>query len=216
MSSKKVVYVVYYSMYGHVQILAREILKGLEISGVDSKLYQIAETLPKDILNKMNAPEKAKDVPIIQANELGLADGILFGFPTRFGMIPAQVKTLFDSCGRLWQSNILHGKFVGTFFSTGSLGSGQETTTLSCIPFFAHLGLIYVPIGYKHKGITNLNEIHGGSAYGCGTIAGSDGTRKPSNLELDMAKFQGYEFGLLMNKIKDTISQKTSNKNEFF
>jgi NAD(P)H dehydrogenase (quinone) len=126
MSAKgKVVYVVYYSMYGHVQTLARSVCKGLEKSGVTPKLFQIKETLPDEVLAKMHAPPKASDVPFIEASQLAEADGILFGLPTRFGTVSAQAKTLFDSCGQLWMQGALANKFVGTFFSTGSLGAGQ-------------------------------------------------------------------------------------------
>jgi NAD(P)H dehydrogenase (quinone) len=219
----KTVFVVYYSMYGHVEKLAREVVKGLEKSGVNAKLYQAAETLPQEVLTKMHAPPKASDVPYLQISDLVNADGILFGLPTRFGMVPAQMKAVFDSCGQLWLSGALYGKFVGTFFSTGSLGAGQETTAMSCLPFFAHMGLIYVPIGYKNQRLTDVKEVHGGrhifilnfkltfpslnslnikgSAWGSGTISGSDGSRQPSELEFELAHFQGYEFGSLLKRV---------------
>jgi NAD(P)H dehydrogenase (quinone) len=131
MSKKPTVFVIYYSMYGHIQKMAREVVKGLEKSGVNAQLFQVAETLPQEVLTKMHAPPKASDVPEIQAAQLTDADGILFGLPTRFGMVPAQMKSFFDSCGQLWLSGALYGKFVGTFFSTGTLGAGQETTAMS-------------------------------------------------------------------------------------
>lgn len=159
----KSVFVVYYSMYGHVEKLAREVIKGLQRAGVDAKLYQAAETLPQEVLAKMHAPPKASDVPVLQVSDLANADGILFGLPTRFGMVPAQIKAVFDACGQLWMSGALYGKFVGTFFSTGSLGAGQETTAMSCLPFFTHMGMVYVPMGYKNKKLTDIKEVHGGS-----------------------------------------------------
>ena len=105
--SAKTVYVIYYSMYGHVQTLAREVVNGLNKSGVNAKLFQIAETLPQEVLTKMYAPPKASDVPVINVSELPEADGILFGIPTRFGMLPAQMKAFFDQCGQLWMSGAM-------------------------------------------------------------------------------------------------------------
>lgn len=104
----------------------------------------------------MHAPPKAADVPVIQASQLTEADGFIFGVPTRFGMLPAQVKAFFDSCGQLWMKGALANKFVATFFSTASIGSGQESTALSMIPFFAHMGLIYVPMGGKSAYLGNI------------------------------------------------------------
>ncbi|RMZ93265.1 NAD(P)H:quinone type IV, partial [Brachionus plicatilis] len=150
MSRVPVVFVIYYSTYGHIEKLARSVMKGLEESGVNAKLFQIEETLSQEILEKMHAPPKASNVPVISASQLPEADGYLFGLPTRFGSVPAQMKTFFDSCGQLWFTGALYGKFVGTFFSTASQASGQETTALSCLPFFVHQGMRYVPIGYKN------------------------------------------------------------------
>ena len=199
--SAPTVYVVYYSMYGHVKTLAKEVMAGLQKSGVNAKLFQVAETLPKEVLEKMHAAPKDADVPVITTAQLAEADGVLFGIPTRFGTVPAQVKALFDSCGQLWFTGALYGKFAGTFFSTSSLGGGQETTALSSIPFFTHQGMVYVPFGYKNKNLGNITEVHGGSAYGAGTVTGADGARQPSELELDLARSQGFEFGSLLKRV---------------
>lgn len=171
-------------MYGHVAQLSSSIRDGLEKAGCECRIFQVAETLSDDVLAKMHAPPKSKHVPIIRAEQLPEADGFLFGIPTRFGVIPAQIKALFDACGGHWMSDALIGKPVrflfvvllfvhlsifskaGVFFSTATLGGGQETTALSCVPFFAHLGMPFVPLGYKNKSLLNLDEIHGGSAYG--------------------------------------------------
>ena len=139
----------------------------------------------------MHAPPKATDIRIITPNDLTQADGILFGIPTSFGMLPAPMKAFFDSCGQLWYTGALKNKFVGTFFSTGSSGAGQETTAFTTIPFFAHMGMIYVTFGGKHKGQADLSQVHGGSSWGSGTIAGPDGMRQPTELELEMAETQG-------------------------
>ena len=201
MSRLPVVYVIYYSTFGHIEKLAREVLRGLQESGVHAKLFQVEETLSQEVLNKMGAPAKATDVPVITASQLSEADGFLFGVPTRFGTTPSQIKTFFDSCGQLWKSGALYGKFAGCFFSTSSQGSGQETTALSCVPFFVHHGINFVPIGYKSEKLVDNSDIHGGSPWGAGTITGADGKRTPSELELQIAHFQGSEFGNLLKRI---------------
>mmetsp|Transcript_13677 Transcript_13677/g.41358 ORF Transcript_13677/g.41358 Transcript_13677/m.41358 type:complete len:145 (+) Transcript_13677:102-536(+) len=138
--------VIYYSMYGHVAAMAEEVKAGVEEAGYEVELLQIPETLSDDVLGKMGAPPKS-DVPIADPKKLGEYDGFLFGFPTRFGAAPAQVKAFFDATGGLWMSGGLVGKPAGLFFSTGTLGGGQETTALTFVTQFVHHGMIYVPIG---------------------------------------------------------------------
>ncbi|GAB2232800.1 hypothetical protein Drorol1_Dr00011859 [Drosera rotundifolia] len=148
--------------------------------------YTVPETLPENVLTLMGAPPKS-DVPFITPDELGEADGFLFGFPTRFGMMAAQFKAFLDSTGGLWRTQKLVGKPAGIFISTSSQGGGQETTTLPAITQLGHHGMIFVPIGYTFgAGMFEMEKIKGGSAYGAGTYAG-DGTRQPSELELAIA-----------------------------
>ncbi|KAG9160908.1 hypothetical protein Leryth_008722 [Lithospermum erythrorhizon] len=198
------VYIVYYSMYGHVLKLAEEIKKGAEtVEGVEVKLWQVAETLPEEVLGKMYAPPKG-DAPIITPNELGEADGFLFGFPTRFGMMPAQFKAFLDSTGGLWQSGALVGKPAGLFFSTGTQGGGQETTALTAVTQLVHHGMIYVPIGYTFgAGMFDMENVKGGSPYGAGTFAGADGSRQPSEAELKQAFHQGKYIAGIIKKLKN-------------
>lgn len=126
---------------------AKEIQKGLEIQGAQVKLFQVPETLPDDVLSKMHALPK-QDVPIITPEDLKEADDILWGIPTRFGTLPTQMKSFMDATGGLWASGALAEKFAGTFFSTGSQHGGQETTTFTTLVYFAHHGIIYVPLGF--------------------------------------------------------------------
>ncbi|CAM8991584.1 unnamed protein product [Rhodiola kirilowii] len=197
------IYIVYYSMYGHVGTLAEEIKKGVEsVEGVEAKLWQVPETLPEQVLSKMYAPPKS-DVPIIMPDELTEADGFIFGFPTRFGMMPAQFKAFMDSTGGLWGTQQLAGKPAGIFYSTGSQGGGQETTALTAITQLVHHGMIFVPIGYTFgAGMSEMNEIKGGSPYGAGTYAGGDGSRKPTELELAQAFHQGKYIAGITKKLK--------------
>ncbi|GAB2284605.1 hypothetical protein Dimus_019061 [Dionaea muscipula] len=196
------VYIVYYTMYGHVARLAEEIQKGAaSVEGVEAKLWQVAETLPDEALAKMGAPPKS-DVPIITANELAEGDGFIFGFPTRFGMMSAQFKAFLDSTGGLWRTQQLAGKPAGLFVSTGAQGGGQETTLLTAITQLAHHGMIFVPIGYTFgAGMFEMEKVKGGSAYGAGTLAG-DGSRQPTELELEIAFHQGKYIAAITKKLK--------------
>ncbi|XP_031489367.1 NAD(P)H dehydrogenase (quinone) FQR1-like isoform X2 [Nymphaea colorata] len=195
------IYIVYYSMYGHVERLAEEIKKGADsVSGVEAFLWQVPETLPKEVLIKMNVPPRS-EVPTIQPRQLVEADALIFGFPTRYGMMAAQFKAFMDATGGLWKEQALAGKPAGLFYSTGSQGGGQETTPLTAITQLVHHGLVYVPIGYTFgAGMFEMNEVKGGGPYGAGTFAG-DGTRQPSELELQQAFHQGRYTALIAKKM---------------
>ena len=115
------IFIVYYSMYGHVKTMAQKVKEGVDsVDGCEAVLYQVPETLPEEVLSKMHAPPKDADIPVIQAADLEGADGIIFGIPTRFGMAAAQMKSFWDSTGGLWQGGKLAGKPAGVFFSTGT------------------------------------------------------------------------------------------------
>ncbi|CAF0812979.1 unnamed protein product [Adineta steineri] len=205
--------IIYYSMYGHVATLAKSILKGVEAAGAEARLIQVPETLSKEVLTKMHAPEKDKNIPTLSFGGAGEntvtiedalvnCDGIVFGFPTRFGGMPAQVKAVWDATGGLWMKGALIGKPISVFFSTGTQGGGQETTVLTSLTNFIHHGMLFVPIGYSSPLLGNMDEIHGGSAYGIGTFAGHDGSRKPSDLELKIAEHQGSHFTQVATALK--------------
>ncbi|KAL5579201.1 hypothetical protein UlMin_011643 [Ulmus minor] len=196
------IYIVYYSTYGHVARLAEEIQKGAaSVEGVEPKLWQVPETLSEEALGKMGAPPKS-EVPIITPSELADADGFIFGFPTRFGMMAAQFKAFFDATGGLWRTQQLAGKPAGIFYSTGSQGGGQETTPLTAITQLVHHGMVFVPIGYTFgAGMFEMGNIKGGSPYGAGTFAG-DGTRQPTELELQQAFHHGKYFAGIAKKLK--------------
>uniref|UniRef100_A0ACD5WVH2 Uncharacterized protein n=1 Tax=Avena sativa TaxID=4498 RepID=A0ACD5WVH2_AVESA len=197
------VYIVYYSTYGHVAKLADEIQKGVSsVEGVDVKLWQVPETLSEEALAKMGAPPKREDVPVISPAELADADGLIFGFPTRFGMMPAQFKAFMDGTSELWCPQRLAGKPAALFFSTGCQGCGQETTALTAITQLVHHGMIFVPVGYTFgAGMFEMEQVKGGSPYGSGTIAGN-GSRVPTELELQQAFHQGKYFAGIAKKLK--------------
>uniref|UniRef100_A0A7I4AAU4 NAD(P)H dehydrogenase (quinone) n=1 Tax=Physcomitrium patens TaxID=3218 RepID=A0A7I4AAU4_PHYPA len=138
-------YIVYYSMYGHVAKMAEEIKKGAStVDGVEASLFQVPETLPPEVLHKMGAPAKNAEHPIIPIAQLTEADGFLFGFPTRYGMMCAQFKTFMDATGGLWRTQALAGKPAGLFVSTGTQGGGQETSAYIFLHFtYIHQYLLY-------------------------------------------------------------------------
>lgn len=193
--------IVFYSMYGHIYKLALAEQAGLKKAGIEADLYQVPETLPAEVLTKMHAAPKP-DVPVIDAAILGTYDAFLIGIPTRYGNFPAQWRSFWDSTGGLWQTGGLWGKYAGVFVSTGGPGGGQESTVIAAMSTFAHHGVIYVPLGYAKAfaQITNVKEVHGGSPWGAGTFAG-DGTRQPSELELEIATIQGEAFGNTVSKV---------------
>jgi len=195
--------VVFYSMYGHVQKLAEAEVAGLKKAGIEADLYQVAETLPEDILTKMHAPPKSDKIPIIDGATLEKYDAFLFGIPTRYGNFPAQWKAFWDSTGQQWAGGKFWGKYAGTFVSTGGPGGGQESTHIAALSTFAHHGIIYVPLGYATAfgQITGLAEVHGGSPWGAGSFAGGDGSRQPSTLELEIATIHGESFGKAVSKV---------------
>lgn len=160
-------------MYGHIEAMAKAVKAGVESTGQSAIIYQVPETLPQEVLTKMHAPPK-KDYPIATPDTLVEHDAYLFGIPTRYGNMPAQFKAFWDSTGKLWGEGVLHGKVAGIFQSTASMGGGQETTALNTMSTLAHHGIIFIPLGYKHVfgQLTNLTEVHGGSAWGAGTFAG--------------------------------------------
>ncbi|KAI6753841.1 hypothetical protein HG530_013017 [Fusarium avenaceum] len=170
---------------------------GIESVGGTADLFQIPETLSTDVLAKMHAPPKPTDIPTLNDPAiLESYDGFLLGIPTRFGNFPAQWKAFWDSTGKQWSSGGYSGKLAGLFISTASQGGGQEVTAHNAMSTLAHHGIIYVPLGYAKtfSQLTNLNEVHGGSPWGAGTLAGADGSRQPSSLELEIARIQGETF----------------------
>jgi|TARA_B110000914_G_scaffold209120_1_gene207173 NAD(P)H dehydrogenase (quinone) len=193
-----------YSMYGHITTLARSIKKGLESTGAEVKHLRCKETLPDEILEKMHAPPKPQDIEefgVANANELNNYDGVMFGVSARFGGIPAQMKTIMDATGGLWQNGGLVGKSAGVFQSTGTMQGGQESVGINCMSFFAHQGMIFIPLGYTDPQAFSYDEIHGASPWGSGTYAGPDGSRQPTVMELSIAENHGKHFATLTEKL---------------
>ncbi|GEQ72427.1 hypothetical protein JCM33374_g6114 [Metschnikowia sp. JCM 33374] len=189
--------IIYYSTYGHIVTMAEAVKAGIEKSGKASKvqIFQVPETLPKEVLGKMHAPAKAR-YPLVSQETLVEYDAFVFGYPTRFGNLPAQLSEFLGQTGGLWASGALSGKPVTFFTSVSSSAGGQEVTLRNFIPYAAHHGLVYIPLGYgaAFADLTNMDEPHGGSPYGAATFAGADGSRQPSALEKRIASTQGETF----------------------
>ncbi|KAI8060790.1 NAD(P)H:quinone oxidoreductase, type IV [Gongronella butleri] len=198
--------IIIYTLYHHIYTLAQSVQEGLKEAGIDAKILQVQETLSDEILEKMHAPAKP-DVPIATIEDLEEADGVIFGFGTRFGQLPAQFKAFLDSTGGLWAKGALAGKFAGVFFSTASQHGGQETTALTTVTYFAHHGMIFVPLGFANPNLFDNSEVVGGSAWGAGTVANGDGSRQVSDKEKAIAKTQGTNFG---NVVKTYVAGKAS------
>ncbi|TYH94924.1 hypothetical protein ES332_A12G072000v1 [Gossypium tomentosum] len=200
------VFIVFYSMYGHVEKLAKRMKKGVEgVEGVEAVLYRVPETLPDE-------------VPKIKAEELAVADAILFGFPTRYGCMAAQMKAFFNSTGQLWKEQTLVGKPAGFFLQLGLWLMGMDvllqlsfflplTSLIYVIVFWtaitqlAHHRMLFVPIGYTFgDDMSKIDFIHGGSPYGAGVYAG-DGTREPIEIELAVAEHQGKYMAGVANSL---------------
>lgn len=190
--------IIFHSMYGHIYKLAEAIAEGArEVEGAEVKIYQVPETLPDDVIEKMGAVEQKKlfsHVPVVTREMypeiLGEADALLFGTPTRYGMMTAQMRALFDGLGNLWSEDSFVGKVGSAFTSSDTQHGGQESTILTTHVTLLHLGMIIVGLPYSEKRQMRMDEITGGSPYGVSTIAGGN-TRQPSENELAMARYQG-------------------------
>ena len=198
--------VVFYSMYGHVYRMAEAVAEGARsVPGVEVVLRQVPETLSDEALAKMGATEARRafsQVPTADADSLAEADAILFGTPTRFGNMCAQMRAFLDRTGGLWAKGALIGKIGSVFVSTGTQHGGHETTITSFHTTLLHHGMIIVGCPYSEPGLTNMGEITGGTPYGAGTLAGGDGSRLPSENELNIARFQGAHVAKLALKLK--------------
>lgn len=189
------VQVVFYSMYGHVYRMAEAVAEGAgEVDGVEVELLQVPELVPDDVLEESGAKaarEAFKHVPVATPEKLAEADAIIFGAPTRFGMMCAQMRSFLDQTGPLWMKGALVGKVGSVFASTATQHGGQETTITSFHATLLHQGMVVVGVPYSEQRQMKLDEISGGSPYGATTIAGGDGSRQPSENELAIARFQG-------------------------
>src|ERR1700726_1054480 len=205
MSTK--VHVIFYSMYGHVLRMAEAVAAGArEVGEVEVGLHQVSELVPDAILEQRGA-KKARaqfaQIPFATLEQLSDADAIIFGTPTRFGNMAAQMRNFLDQTGGLWMQGALINKIGSVFTSTASQHGGQETTITSFHTTLLHHGIIVVGTPYSEPALSNMDEITGGTPYGASTITKADGSRLPSDNELKIARFQGRHVATLAKQFKD-------------
>ena len=193
--------VVYYSAYGHVETMAEAVAEGArEVAGATVSLKRVPELVPEEVARKsgMKLEQKA---PLATPQELADYDAIIFGTPTRFGNMAAQMRNFLDQTGALWMKGALVGKVGSVFASTATQHGGQETTITSFHSTLLHQGMIIVGLPYSCQNLLVMNEVSGGTPYGATTLAASDGSRKPSENELVMARFQGRHVAEIAAKL---------------
>jgi len=199
--------IIFYSMYGHVYRLAEAVAEGARsLKNTDVCLFQVPELMPDAALEASGAKAARKafaHIPVAEPAQLAEADALIFGTPTRFGNMCAQMRNFLDQTGGLWQKGSLIGKIGSVFASTGTQHGGQETTITSFYNTLIHLGMIVAGVPYSAKGLLNMAEITGGTPYGATTLAGADGSRKPSENELAIARFQGQHVATLAARMKE-------------
>jgi NAD(P)H dehydrogenase (quinone) len=199
------VQVIFYSMYGHIYKMAEAVAEGAkQVPGAEVSLYQVAELIPDDVLEKYGA-KAAKaafaKVPVAKVEQLAEADAIIFGTPTRFGNMAAQMRNFLDQTGQLWMKGALVGKVGSVFASTGTQHGGQETTITSFHTTLLHHGMVILGVPYSESGLLHMGDITGGTPYGATTLAGPDGSRQPSENELKIARYQGKHVAEIAGKL---------------
>jgi NAD(P)H dehydrogenase (quinone) len=202
MSAK--VQVIFYSMYGHVFKMAEAVVAGAKDAGAEVSLYQVAELVPDDVLEKYGAKAGRATfahVPVAKVEQLPQADAIIFGTPTRFGNMCAQMRNFLDQTGPLWMKGALIGKVGSVFASTGTQHGGQETTITSFHTTLLHQGMVIVGVPYSELGLVYMDNVSGGTPYGATTLAGPDGSRQPSENELKVARYQGKHVAEIAAKL---------------
>jgi NAD(P)H dehydrogenase (quinone) len=194
------VLVLYYSSYGHIETMAHAIAEGAREAGATVDVKRVPETAPLEVAQ--NAHFKLdQDAPVATVAELESYDAIIVGTGTRFGRISSQMAAFLDQAGGLWARGALNGKVGAAFTSTASQHGGQETTLFSIITNLLHFGMTIVGLDYGFQGQLSVDAVHGGAPYGATTIAAGDGSRQPSDVELDGARYLGRRVATTANKL---------------
>ena len=194
--------ILYYSSYGHVERMAHAVAQGAaSVAGATVSIKRVPELVSDELARKAGMKTEQK-APVASVEELAEYDAIIFGTPTRFGNMAAQMRSFLDQTGGLWVKGGLVGKVGSVFVSTGTQHGGQETTITSFHITLLHHGMIIVGLPYAFAGLTRMDEITGGSPYGASTLAGADGSRQPSENELAGAHFQGRHVAEIAARLK--------------
>lgn len=192
--------VLYYSTWGHVETMAQAVAKGAgSVPGTEVTVKRVPELMPEEVARKANA-KLDQAAPVAEPTELADYDAVIFGTPTRFGNMAAQMRNFLDQTGSLWARGALVGKVGSVFTSTGT-GGGNETTITSFHNTLMHHGMVIVGLPYAAPQLADISEVKGGSPYGAGTIAGGDGSRQPSDKELALAEYQGAHVARIAGKL---------------
>ncbi|PCD01033.1 NAD(P)H:quinone oxidoreductase [Halopseudomonas pelagia] len=195
------VLVLYHSMYGHIETMAKAVAEGAaKVDGVEVSIKRVPETMNAEAF-KAAGGKVDQDAPVATPAELTDYDAIIFGVPTRFGNMSGQMRNFLDQTGGLWAKGALFGKVASVFASTGT-GGGQEMTITSTWTTLAHHGMTIVPIGYGTPELFDISQVSGGTPYGATTLAGGDGSRQPDERELAIARFQGEHVAKVAVKSK--------------
>jgi NAD(P)H dehydrogenase (quinone) len=184
------VLVLYYSSFGHIETMAHAVAEGARAAGATADVKRVPENVPDEIAKAYHF-KVDQSAPIAKVEELTNYDAIVVGAPTRFGRMPSAMGSFWEQAGQLWMTGALLGKVGGAFTSTATQHGGNEMTLFSIITNLMHFGLIIVGLPYSHSAQGTLDEIVGGAPYGATTIAGAQGQRHPSKIELDGARHQG-------------------------
>lgn len=194
------VLVLYYSSYGHIERMAQAVAEGVRQAGAEAVIKRVPELVPDEIARK-SGYKLDQPAPVATVAELPSYDAIIFGTGTRFGNMTAQMKNFLDQAGGLWASGALVGKVGSVFSSSATQHGGQESTILTFHPVLLHLGMVVVGLPYSFQGQMGVSEVMGNTPYGASTIAGGDGSRQPSQVELDGARFQGQHVAQIAAKL---------------
>lgn len=193
--------ILYYSMYGHVETMAQAVAEGARsVKGTEVVMKRVPELMTDEAARAAGA-KLNQAAPIATVEELADYDAIIFGMPTRFGNMCAQMRNFLDRTGQLWQKGALVGKVGSVFVSTGTQHGGQETTITSAHSTLLHHGMIVVGVPYSCRELMNMDEVTGGSPYGAGCLAGPDGSRQPTENEKKIARFQGAHVAEITRKL---------------
>jgi NAD(P)H dehydrogenase (quinone) len=194
------VLVLYYSSWGHIEQMAYAAAEGAREAGAEVVVKRVPELVPESVAQAAHYKTDQK-APVATVEELPEYDAIIFGTPTRYGTMTAQMKNFLDQTGGLWAQGKLIGKVGSVFTSTATQHGGQEATILTTLPVLLHHGMVIVGLPYSFQGQSGVDQIRGGSPYGASTIAGGDGSRQPTEIDLDGARFQGRHVAQIAAKL---------------
>ncbi|PND21866.1 NAD(P)H:quinone oxidoreductase [Ensifer sp. MMN_5] len=196
------VLVLYYSAYGHIETMAYAVAEGARSAGAEVVVKRVPELVPEDVA-KASHFKLDQPAPVARVEELADYDAIIFGAGTRYGTVASQLRNFIDQTGGLWAKGKLVGKVGSAFTSSATQHGGQESTILGLIPMMMHHGMVVVGLPYAFQGQMGIEEVKGGSPYGASTITGGDGSRQPSAVELEAARFQGAHVARIAAKLAD-------------